>query len=77
MEGENYNLKIDSTDVIFLIGFPAANTPANLINKIAENIKSKNKPFFISLASAVDLQKLKIIESELPFSISQITNENV
>lgn len=45
LEGENYNSKIDSADVLFLIGFPAANTPPNLINKISENIKSKTNHF--------------------------------
>lgn len=75
LEGDNFNSKIDSADVLYLIGFPAANSPAQLINKIAEAVKNKNKPFFISLAPAVDMQKLKIIDSELPFSIKQVTDE--
>ncbi|MBU2491149.1 MAG: VWA domain-containing protein [Bacteroidetes bacterium] len=75
LEDDNFKIKTDSADVIFLIGFPADNTPANLLNIVLESIKVKNKPFFISFASSLDLNKLKVFESELPFSILEITNE--
>ena len=74
---DNFIQKIDSADVLFLIGFPASNSPINLSNKVLENIKNKNKPFLITMSPSVDLQKLKLFESELPFVISEIKYEKV
>ena len=68
---ENPNT-IDSADVLFLIDFPGANTPASLIDKVLKSIAEFNKPFFFLLSKEVYLGNLKQLDKVLPFSYNDI-----
>ncbi len=66
--GNNFSL-IDSSDVMFLTGFPGKFTPASLMNKISSAILNDKKPYFISLSGAIDFDKLKSLDDILNFNI--------
>ncbi|MGD8782062.1 MAG: VWA domain-containing protein [Ignavibacteria bacterium] len=72
---ENINVKIDSANILFLIGFPNTETPAKLFENIWQEITSKSKPYFILLSHGIDLQKLKSVENDLPFKIGNISSQ--
>jgi hypothetical protein len=65
----NYLNVIDSADVFFLIGFPADNTPQEVLNLIRQKIIEERKPFFISLSPGFKWNNLSIIQSELPVTL--------
>lgn len=73
VEPLNQNRIVDSSDLFFLIGFPAKNTPEALYNRIVNEISVKNKPFFFILGDGTDLNKLKRLQSDLPFLFQQRT----
>jgi len=70
---ENDTQLIDSADVLILVGFPAKNTSYGLINKVSNAIGKKHKPYFISLASGTDYNKLRILNDYLNFNYSSIS----
>ena len=72
LESTDRNKLIDSANVLYLIGFPAAQTPSSLLNKVLEAIHNKNKPFFLVTSAGIDYSKLKLFQSELPFTIKSI-----
>jgi hypothetical protein len=59
---------VDSADIFVLIGFPAANTPAALLDKIAKRISDHNVPFFLTFTNGTDINKLRYLQAELPFN---------
>ena len=67
LEKNNRKELIDSSQIIFLIGFPTIQTPDELLNEVYDAIKNKNKPFFITLSGRTDYSRLKQIQGELPF----------
>ncbi|HUX93735.1 MAG TPA: hypothetical protein VMV36_08000 [Ignavibacteriaceae bacterium] len=70
---KNFNPKIiDSTNIFFLIGFPSKTTPDDLYQRIIAEISKKDKPFFITLSSGIDFQRLKELQSELGFTFNNI-----
>lgn len=69
VEPVNQNRLIDSSDILFLIGFPAANSPEGLYSRIISEISVKNKPYFLVLSEGTDLNKLRRLQAELPFLI--------
>lgn len=75
LDENNFSDKIDSADILYLIGFPASNTPNNLVNSVHNAISNSRKPFFVSLAPAVDLNRLKKFQNQLPFTINSITSD--
>lgn len=77
LEDQNKSKLIDSADVFFLIGFPAKNTPSALIDDIYSKIKNDRKPFYFLLSESTDLNKLKIFEPVIPFSIKRVGNEQI
>lgn len=58
--------KIDSADIFFLLSFPNKETSQELVNKIADKIVNKRKPFFILINNSTDLTRLSKISPELP-----------
>lgn len=72
IENVNHEKLIDSAQVIFLCGFPSAETPEELLRLVQKAIREKSKPFFITLSSGVDLNKLNRLQPELPFGINNI-----
>ena len=65
---------LDSSTVLFLIGFLSANTPQQLMNQVLAKIE-KGTPFFISVSSSSDFGKLKLFEKHLPFFIRNISQD--
>ncbi|MCX6149464.1 MAG: hypothetical protein NTX22_02950 [Ignavibacteriales bacterium] len=72
LESIDRNKLIDSADVLYLVGFPSQQTSSELLNKVLQAIRDKNKPFFIVLSSGLDYNKLKLLQPELPFTIKTI-----
>ncbi len=72
---ENSNTKIELADILFLVGFPNTNTSTGYFRDTWQRVISKSKPFFILLSHGIDLQKLKSVESDLPFNINNINSE--
>lgn len=60
---------IDSADIFFLIGFPSFNTPQDVITKIVKRIGDDRIPYFITISNGTDINKLSLIQADLPFSI--------
>ncbi len=69
---KNRKQLLDSANVFFLIGFPSKESPPDFTNKVFNEIKSKNKPYFILLSNGIDFSTLKNMESELPFTFGKI-----
>jgi hypothetical protein len=67
VEKNNPERIIDSADVFFMVGFPSREVPDDLIKRVI----AKNKPFFFVLTDAVDLNKLKYLQSDLAFTINR------
>ena len=71
VEQSNPDKLIDSSNVLFLIGFPSKETSPGIITKIKKEISEKNKPFFFLLSDGIDFTKLKTLQTELPFIAGQ------
>ena len=66
----NYQ-KLDSAEVLFLIGFPSDKTSEELFNRVISKITENKTPYFITLSSGVSLNRLSKLGNDLPFIISQ------
>jgi hypothetical protein len=73
LENNNRTRLIDSSDILYLVGFPSKETPPDLLQKVKKEISASNKPFFIILSDGTDLNKLKELQADLPFSIGNIS----
>jgi hypothetical protein len=65
---------ISSFDILFLIHFPTVETTNDLLMKVSQTIKDKNKPYFYLLSNQVNINKLKYLEDELPFAVGKTSN---
>lgn len=65
----NFKTKLDSANVLFLLGFPNQFTSMEIFNEIKNKILNKKTPFFLMMNNDVSLNKIKQLESELPFRI--------
>jgi hypothetical protein len=65
----NFKTRLDSANVLFLIGFPNQFTSAEIFNDIKNKIVNKKTPFFLIMNNDVSLNKIKQLEGELPFRI--------
>jgi len=70
VEEINYSL-VDSADLLFLVGFPGENTPDELLNIVKKNISNEKMPYFITFSPQSNIEKIKQLQPELPFSINQ------
>ena len=68
LEKNNRKELIDSSQILFLIGFPTGETPDELLNEVYTAVNNKDKPFFITLSGKTDFSKLKQLQKELPFT---------
>lgn len=75
IEKNNKQELIDSANVFFLVGFPSKETSQQLLQSVLNKISNKDKPYFITLSSGVDFNKLKQLQSELPFVVGNIGND--
>ncbi|MBN2570689.1 MAG: hypothetical protein JXA68_01060 [Ignavibacteriales bacterium] len=71
LNNKSISTSIDSADAIFLVGFPGNTTTSELLNVVQQALKEK--PFFLTLSTGTDLNRLKQLEQYLPFTITQIT----
>jgi len=65
----NYQ-KLDSADVLFLIGFPSDATPEELLNRVFSKIKDSKTPYFITLSTGISLSRLSRLGNDLSFTFS-------
>lgn len=72
LENVNQTKLIDSSGIIFLVGFPSQQTPDRLLSKVLQEIRDKGKPYCIVLSEGVDYNRLKVLQPELPFTIGRI-----
>jgi hypothetical protein len=70
VEDINYS-QVDSADLLFLVGFPGENTSNELLNIVQKNISNNKIPYFISLPPQSDIEGIKKLQAELPFSINK------
>lgn len=70
---ENRSDIIESAEVLFLVGFPSAETPEQLLEDIFKKI-SDGTPYFLVLSSGTDFNRLKLLQKELAFSYNYISN---
>ena len=75
IEKNNRQELIDSAKVLFLIGFPSKETSPQLLQSVLNKISNKDTPYFITLSSGVDFNKLKQLQNELPFVIGNISSD--
>jgi hypothetical protein len=68
----NANAKLDSADIIYLLGFPTNSTSEDFLNSLANKLENKSTPFFLLLSGDVDIRKLNKINNFLPVSVSLI-----
>ncbi len=61
--------ELDSAQVLILLGFPSKGTSADLLNRVKDAVTSKGKPFFLVLEDNIDLNRLRSLQPELPFTI--------
>ncbi|MDO8549398.1 MAG: hypothetical protein Q7S39_04485 [Ignavibacteria bacterium] len=71
LEKENPDRLLDSADILFLIGFPSKETSNNFLNKVQDKIFNGSIPFFLTLSSGIDFEKLNRLQRELPVNLSQ------
>ncbi len=74
IEKLNPAAELDSAQVLILLGFPSKGTAGDLLNQVKNAIASKGKPFLLVLEDNTDLNRLKTLQPELPFTIQNIDN---
>jgi len=75
-EGFN-NTELTETSCIYLIGFPQSNTRQNILENIKNAVVEKNKPLFFISDLNIDYNKLKTLESLLPFNVKGISYNEI
>ncbi len=75
VEKNNRRELIDSANVLFLVGFPSAETPPQLLQNVFQEISNKDKPYFITLSAGIDFTKLRSLQTELPFTIGNVSSD--
>lgn len=74
---ENIKSKIDSADVLFLISFPNKFTSTEVFNSVKNKILNQKTPFFILINNDIDFNKLKLIETEIPVKLENISDSYI
>lgn len=69
---QNSTAKLDSADIIYLIGFPTNLTSDDFLTRLVNMFENKNTPFFLMLTSDIELKKLNRLNNLLPISVSLI-----
>lgn len=58
---------LDSSDVIFFVGFPGSNNSSKFVNEVVQKIKDRNIPLFILIQPETDFTKLSLFKDYIPF----------
>ncbi len=74
IENINAATELDSAQVLILLGFPSKGTGAELLNRVKNAVTSMGKPFLLVLEDNTDLNRLRTLQPELPFTIQNIDN---
>lgn len=64
-------IPVDSQDVFILLGFPTRLSSGEQLGKIFNTIQINKHPLFLFLTPKIDLNKLSLLQSILPFEISK------
>jgi hypothetical protein len=70
----NANTKLDSADIIYLIGYPTNMVNEDFYSRLINKLNNQNIPLFFVLTGDVSISKLDMIKNLLPFSIQKIEN---
>jgi hypothetical protein len=71
---QNPLAKLDSADIIYLIGFPTNATNDEFVTRLNNKLEIRNTPFFLLLSGDVDLNKLNRLNNLLPFTVQMMDN---
>ena len=71
---QNANTKLDSADVIYLLGYPTNLVSDDFYNRLINKLGNRNTPVFFLLTSDVSISKLSRLKNILPFTIQKIEN---
>jgi hypothetical protein len=71
---QNANTKLDSANVIYLIGYPTNQVNEDFYSRLVNKLNTQNTPLFFLLSGDVSVQKLDKIKSLLPFNLQKVEN---
>lgn len=71
---ENSQAKLDSADIIYLLGYPTASSSEEFYSKLINKLDSKSTPIFILINGEISINKLERLKNFLPFSAQKIEN---
>ncbi len=74
IEKFNPSAELDSARVLILLGFPSKGTSAALLSQVKDAVTTGDKSFLLVLEDNTDLNKLNLLQPELPFTIQNIDN---
>ena len=77
INGNRAKAILDSSKVLFLIGFPARNSKQKLIDLVKKEIVNKKKPYLLLFSLGTDFSKLAHLGKGLNFRINQQASVNV
>lgn len=76
LEG-NFKSKLDSANIIFLIGFPNKYTSNTIYNELKNKVINKKIPLLVILNFDVDINRLKQLEAYLPIRLQNISGNYI
>ena len=69
---QNANTKLDSANVIYLIGYPTSQINEDFYTRLVNKLNIQNTPLFFILTGDVSIQKLDKLKSLLPFNLQRV-----
>ncbi len=63
---------LDSSNVLFLIGFPASNSSPKLIELVKQEIRQQKKPFLLLFSNGLSFERLAELKDVLSFDFQNI-----
>ncbi len=74
---QNADSKLDSANIIFLIGYPTNSVSDEFYNLLVNKLENKNTSLFFILTGNVSVNKLNRLKNILPFKIQNIENNYI
>ncbi len=71
---ENSQAKLDSANIIYLIGYPTASSSEEFYSKLINKLENKSTPIFFLINGEISTTKLERLKNFLPFSAQRIEN---
>ncbi len=71
---ENSQAKLDSANIIYLLGYPTASSSEEFFNKLVNKLENKSIPIFILINGEISINKLERLKNFLPFTTQRIEN---